>query len=73
VTGRLLKDLAISKENVYNTDDTGVMLLMLGTVKVLVGKDAERVDREASIQLAKSALLPSITLQGRKPSLLRTL
>jgi hypothetical protein len=31
VVGRLLGDPAISKENVYNMDETGVMLSMLGT------------------------------------------
>jgi hypothetical protein len=42
VIGRVLKDLAISKENVNNMDETGIMLFMLGTVKVLVGKDDMR-------------------------------
>jgi hypothetical protein len=47
VIRRLLKDPAISKENVYNIDETGVMLSMLGTVKVLVGKDDMRDYRGA--------------------------
>ena len=29
-------------ENVYNIDETGVMLSMLSSVKVLVGKDNQR-------------------------------
>jgi hypothetical protein len=43
VIGRLLKDPGISKENVYNMDETGVMLSMLSTVKVLVSKDDMRL------------------------------
>jgi hypothetical protein len=36
---KVLKDLAILLKNVYNIDKIGVMLYMLGSVKVLVGKD----------------------------------
>ena len=39
VIGKILQDPAIQPENVYNMDKTGVMLSMLGSVKVLVGKD----------------------------------
>jgi len=39
VIGKVLQDLAILAKNVYNIDKTGVMLSMLGSVKVLVGKD----------------------------------
>ena len=39
VIGKVLQDPAILPENVYNMDETGVMLCMLGSVKVLVGKD----------------------------------
>jgi len=39
VIGRVVQDPAIAPENVYNMDETGVMLSMLGSVKVLVGKD----------------------------------
>lgn len=51
VIGRVLCDPTVLKENVYNMDKTGVMLSMLGSVKVLVGKDdmqdyrGERVKR----------------------------
>jgi hypothetical protein len=38
VIGRGLEDPTITGENVYNMDETGVMLSMLGSVKVLVGK-----------------------------------
>lgn len=39
VIRRVLQDPTILAENVYNMDETGVMLLMLGSVKVLVGKN----------------------------------
>jgi hypothetical protein len=35
----VLQDPAILPENVYNMDETGVMLSMLDSVKVLVGRD----------------------------------
>jgi hypothetical protein len=38
VIGGVLEDLAITKENIYNMDETGVMLSMLRSVEVLVGK-----------------------------------
>jgi hypothetical protein len=38
VIEKVLDDPAILAENVYNMDETGVVLAMLGSVKVLVGK-----------------------------------
>lgn len=35
----VLEDPAILSENIYNMDKTGIILSMLGLVKVLVGKD----------------------------------
>jgi hypothetical protein len=37
-------------ENVYNMDETGIMLSMLGSVKVLLGRDDVRGHRGASIK-----------------------
>jgi hypothetical protein len=39
VIRRILQDPAILAENIYNIDETGIMLSMPGSVKVLVGKD----------------------------------
>jgi hypothetical protein len=39
VIGKVLEDPAILPENVYNMDETGVMLCMLGSIKVLLSKD----------------------------------
>jgi len=47
VIGKVLQDQTILPENVYNMDETGVMLSMLGSVKVLVGKDDLRSYRRA--------------------------
>jgi hypothetical protein len=39
VIGRVLRDPTILAENVYNMNETRVMLSMLSSIKVLVGKD----------------------------------
>ncbi len=39
IIGKQLHDPVILPENVYNMDETGVMLSMLSSLKVLVGKD----------------------------------
>ena len=39
VIRQVLQDLAILLENIYNMDETGVILCKLGSVKVLAGKD----------------------------------
>src|SRR5438045_6029746 len=39
VIREVLQDLAILPENVYNMDETGVMLCMLGSIQVLLSKD----------------------------------
>jgi hypothetical protein len=45
VIGKKLHDPAILQENVYNIDETGVMLSMLGSLRVLVVKDDPRAYR----------------------------
>ena len=37
--GNILKDLTILIENIYNIDEIGVVLSILGSVKVLIGKN----------------------------------
>jgi hypothetical protein len=39
VISKVLQDPSILPENSYNMDETGVMLSMLGSVKVLIGRD----------------------------------
>ena len=48
--GKVLEDLDVLRENVYNMDETGVMLCMLDSVKVLVGKDDLRNYRGAGVK-----------------------
>lgn len=50
IIGRVLTDPAIKAENVYNMDETGAMLSMLGSVKVLVGRDDIRKYRGARVK-----------------------
>ncbi|KAF1927188.1 DDE-domain-containing protein [Didymella exigua CBS 183.55] len=50
VIKEVLEDPAVVPENVYNMDKTGVMLSMLSSVKVLVGKDDERDYRGAGVK-----------------------
>jgi hypothetical protein len=50
VIRKILRDPAILAENVYNMDETRVMLSMLGSVKVLVGKDDRRNYRGARVK-----------------------
>ena len=46
----MLRDPAVLLENVYNMDETGVMLSKLGSVKVLVGRDVLRDHRGAGVK-----------------------
>jgi hypothetical protein len=50
VIGEVLVDPAIFLKNVYNMDETGVMLSMLGSVKVLLDKDDPRDYRGAVVK-----------------------
>jgi hypothetical protein len=50
VIGEVLRDPEILVGNVYNMDETGVMLSMLSFVKVLIGKDDSRKYRGARVK-----------------------
>jgi hypothetical protein len=65
VIGRVLRDLAILAENVYNMDETGVMLSMLGSVKVLVGKEDKRKHRGARVKRTTVTAVECISADGR--------
>jgi hypothetical protein len=54
VITQVLQDPAILLENVYNMDKTGVMLCMLGSVKVLVSKDDLRDYRGVGVKRTMS-------------------
>ncbi|KAK7190988.1 transposase [Paraphaeosphaeria sporulosa] len=70
VIGKVLADLSILPENVYNMDETGVMLSMLGSVKVLVGKDDIRDYRGAGVRRQMVSSIKCVSADGRSlPSL----
>lgn len=50
VIGKVLEDPAVLQENVYNMDETGVILSKLNSVKVLVGKDNKQSYRGARVK-----------------------
>ena len=65
VIGRVIQDPAILRENVYNMDETGVMLSMLGSVKVLVGKDDLRDYRGAGAERTMVTAIECVNADGR--------
>ena len=54
----------ISPENVYNMDETGIMLSMLGCVKVLVGKDDRRNYRGAGVKRTMVTAIECVSASG---------
>jgi hypothetical protein len=65
VIGKELHDPVILQENVYNMDETGVMLSMLGSLKVLVGKDDPRAYRGAGVKREMVTAIECISADGR--------
>lgn len=65
VIGKVVQDPAIVPENVYNMDETGVILCMLGSVKVLVGKDDPRDYRGAGVKRTMVTAIECISANGR--------
>lgn len=63
-TEKVLEDPAILPENVYNMDETGVMLSVLGSVKVLVGKDDTRDYRGARVKRTMVTAIECISADG---------
>ena len=61
----VLQDPAILPENVYNMNETGVMLSMLGSVKVLIGKDDPRDYRGAGVKRTMVIVIECISADGR--------
>ena len=65
VIGKVLQDPAIRPENVYNMDETGVLLSMLGSVKVLIGKDDIRDYRGADVKRTTVTVIKCVSGDGR--------
>jgi hypothetical protein len=65
VIGKVLQDPAILPENVYNMDETDIMLSMLGSVKVFVSRDDVRGHRGASVKRIIVTAIEYISADGR--------
>ena len=65
VIGKVLQDPAILPEIVYNMDETGVMLCMLGSVKVLISKDDPRDYSGAGVKRTMVTAIECISANGR--------
>jgi len=65
VIEKVLQDPAILAENVYNMDETGVMLSMPGSVKVLIGKDDTRDYRGARVKRTTVTAIECISADSR--------
>jgi len=65
VIGKELQDPVIRPENVYNMDETGVILSMLGSVKVVVGKDDPRAYKGAGVKREMVTAIECISADGR--------
>jgi hypothetical protein len=61
----VLQDPRVRPENVYNMDETGVMLNMLGFVKVLVSKDDLRDYRGAGVKRTQVTAIECISADSR--------
>ncbi|KAJ5904761.1 uncharacterized protein N7473_001677 [Penicillium subrubescens] len=65
VIGCELADPAILRENVYNMDETGVLLSVLNSLKVLVGKDDLRKHRGTTVKRTLVTAVECISADGR--------
>jgi hypothetical protein len=65
VIGKALQDLKIAPENVFNMDETGVMLSMPGSVKVLIGKNDIQGYRGARVKRTVVTAIECISADGR--------
>lgn len=62
---KVLEDPAILLENVYNIDETGVILYMLGSIKVLISKDDPRDYRGAGVKRTIVTAIEYISVSSR--------
>lgn len=65
IIGRELADPAILPENVYNMDETGVLLSVLNSLKVLVSKDDLRKHRGTTVKRTLVTAIECISADGR--------
>ena len=65
VIGKELRNPDIEPKNVWNMDETGIMLSMLSSVKVLVSKDDQRSYRGARVNRTTVTAIECIIASGR--------
>jgi hypothetical protein len=65
VVGKVLEDPAILLESVYNMDETGVILYILGSIKVLLSKDNPRDYRGAGVKRTIVTTIKCISANSR--------
>ena len=65
VIERVIQDPAILPENIYNIDETGVILSIFSSVKVLVDKDDPRDYRGAGVKRIIVTAIECISVDGR--------
>lgn len=65
IIGKELSDPIVLPENVYNMDETGVMLSMLNSIKVLVGKDDPRDYRGTGVRRIMVTAIECVSADSR--------
>jgi hypothetical protein len=65
VIGKVLADPTVRPENVYNINETGIMLSKLNSVKVLVGKDNKRGYRGTRVKRTTVTAIERVSVVGR--------
>jgi hypothetical protein len=65
VIEKVLQDPVILLENVYNIDETGVMLYILGSVKALISKDDLQDYRGVGVKRTIVTAIEYISANGR--------
>lgn len=65
IIGRELADPAVRPENVYNMDETGILLSVLNSLKVLVSKDDLRKHRGTAVKRTLITAIECISADGR--------
>ena len=61
----MLGEPDVLDENIYNMDETGVMLSMLGSIKVLAGRKDLRDYRGARVKRTVVTAIECISADGR--------
>jgi hypothetical protein len=65
VIKKVLQDPTILPENIYNINEMGVMLCILGSIKVLVSKDNLRDYRNAGVKRTIVTAIECINANGK--------